>query len=172
MAKFPRHRQTSFPRQRRQRFGERIPLPHASRAMGTQSPGGGRREGPGAGAASAGQGSCASCLHAGPSGTPRWRGNRQQNEVWAKWARSCGPNPHTGMLPALCWNPSSPPPPMVIGKGGSKLEVTMALPYPIVQHVLKQSGTPSPSPGRGRRRTHRPSKGHSAQLLLCPPPPP
>ena len=29
--------------------------------------------------------------------------------------------------------------------------------------------TPSPSPGRGCRRTHRPSEGHSAQLLLQPP---
>ena len=29
--------------------------------------------------------------------------------------------------------------------------------------------TPAPSPGRGSRRTHRPSEGHSAQLLLQPP---
>ena len=31
--------------------------------------------------------------------------------------------------------------------------------------------TPAPFPGQGNRRTHRPSRGHSAQLLLQPPPP-
>ena len=41
---------------------------------------------------------------------------------------------------------------------------------PAWQHCCSRPcWTPAPSPGRGSRRAHRPSEGHSAQLLLKPP---
>ena len=41
---------------------------------------------------------------------------------------------------------------------------------PAWQHCCSRPcWTPGPSPGRGSRRAHRPSEGHSAQLLLQPP---